>query len=253
MKCVILTGGYGSRMGEETVAVPKPMLIVGNRPLLWHIMKYYASYGFNEFILCLGYKQEIIKDYFINYDNNNTDITIRLGSSLSSHYETLHNEDWTITLVNTGLDTQTGGRIKRIQKYIDSTFMVTYGDGLSNIDLNSLLDFHKAKGKIATLSGVWSKSKFGNVELDNTGLVGSFNEKSDEHLINGGFFVFEPDIFDWIKDDSSSLEADVLPNLTDNQQLTAYLHKGFWGCCDSPKELRALNALYKTSAPWVNW
>ena len=139
MKCVILTGGYGSRMGEETVNVPKPMLMVGDRPLLWHIMRYYASFGFNDFILCLGYKHEVIRNYFLNYDSNNSDVTVKLGYNSSVKYEVVHGEDWIVTLVNTGLDTQTGGRIKRIQRYVDSTFMVTYGDGLSDVDLNYLL------------------------------------------------------------------------------------------------------------------
>ena len=253
MKCVILTGGYGSRMGEETVNVPKPMLMVGDRPLLWHIMRYYASFGFNDFILCLGYKHEVIRNYFLNYDSNNSDVTVKLGYNSSVKYEVVHGEDWIVTLVNTGLDTQTGGRIKRIQRYVDSTFMVTYGDGLSDVDLNYLLEFHKSKGKTATLTSVLSKSKFGNVEMDSAGVVKSFNEKSDEHLINGGFFVFEPDIFNWIDDDSISLESDVFPSLTYNNQLVAYLHKGFWGCADTVRELAMLNTLYNNAAPWVNW
>jgi glucose-1-phosphate cytidylyltransferase len=253
MKCVILAGGYGTRLREETSFIPKPMVLIGNKPMIWHIMKIYEYYGINDFIICLGYKGEIIRDYFINYGRNNSDCVVDTTSG-SIHF-TQVKENWKVTLVDTGLDTQTGGRIKRIEKYIEGDhFYVTYGDGLSDINLDNLFSHHKNKGGLATLTGVFSKSRFGELEVLPGDRIISLKEKSTSSLINGGFFVFESGIFQYIYGDNDSLESGVLTRLVEKGKLNMFEHTGFWQCMDTYKETLMLNDLWNSDqAPWKVW
>lgn len=255
MKVVILAGGMGTRMGIETITTPKPMIEIGDKPILWHIMKIYSHYGFNDFIICLGYKGNVIKDYFLDYAAMQYDCTISLRNSSYQIHHVNEESSWKITLANTGLNTQTGGRIKRIQRYLDNNpFMITYGDGVANININTLLTYHHNNNVYGTLTGIHNKSKFGEVEITDSGIISSFEEKSTTTMINGGFFVFEPVIFDLIKDDNDPLETGLLKRLTECRQLGLYEHKGFWGCMDSPKEVAALNNLWDSgNPPWKVW
>ena len=252
MKVIILAGGMGTRLAEETGLRPKPMVEIGGRPIIWHLMNTYADCGFNEFVLALGYKGELIKEFFLSYHSLNKNLTVNLdnGDCIAHSNESL---DWTVHLIDTGLKTMTGGRIKRLKDFIgNETFMVTYADGLSDIDINKLLEFHKSHGKIATVTTVPPPSRFGNLEIENNKVV-SFNEKPDEHngLINGGFFVFEPQIFDYIKDDQTSLEREPLENIAQDGELMGYEHKGFWQMMDTILEKRLLEDLWLTGkAPW---
>lgn len=256
MKVVILAGGFGTRISEESELRPKPMIEIGDKPLLWHIMKLYYQYNFNEFIICAGYKQHLIKEWFNNYRLFNNDITIDFSSNGDLTFETQNTENWKVTIVDTGLTTMTGGRIKRIQPYIkEESFMLTYGDGLSDINLNELLAFHQKQNKIATITGVKPNGRFGGLELSND-LVVSFREKSkqDVNWINGGFMVFEPQIFDYLTSDDCILERMPLETLSSQNQLSCYRHHGFWACMDTLNDKNRLTNLWRAhKAPWATW
>jgi len=255
---VILCGGRGTRLKEETEYRPKPLVEIGNKPILWHIMKIYSSFGFKDFILCLGYKGEMIKDYFLKYEAMNNDFTIKLGSSPNIKFHSNHKEkDWTITLVDTGLTSNTGARIKKVEKYIDTDlFMITYGDGVADINIKRLLQSHKAHGTIGTVTGVHPSSRFGELMVKDKEVV-EFTEKPQTQtgFINGGFFVFHREFFGYLSsDDNCSLEGEPVKKLTKDKQLSVYLHKGFWQCMDTQRELDLLNELWKTGkAPWKIW
>lgn len=258
IKVVILCGGRGARLREETEIRPKPLVEVGNKPIIWHIMKMYAYYGFKDFILCLGYKGEMIKEYFLNYETMNNDFTIRLGNRNTIQFHSGHLEkDWNITLVNTGNEAQTGARIKRIEEYIDGDiFMVTYGDGVGNINIRKLLEHHKTSKKIGTVTAVHPPSRFGEVMIKGNNII-AFNEKPQitEGSINGGFFVFNRKFFNYLKkEDNCYLEGAPLEKLTKERQLSVYLHEDFWQCMDTQRELSILNELWKNKkAPWKVW
>jgi len=233
MKAVILAGGYGTRFGEETHLKPKPMIEIGGKPILWHILKIYSAYKINEFVICCGYKGNVIKEYFSKFD-----------SAL-----------WNIELVDTGIDTMTGGRIKRIQNHIDDTFCLTYGDGLSDVDINSLISFHKEKKSLATLTAIHPPERFGVLELSEE-YVTEFHEKhrGQSSWINGGFFVFEPEIFDYINDDTTILERAPLETLAKEKKLTAFKHNGFWHSMDTLRDKNNLENLWNSKkAPWKIW
>ena len=256
MKVVILAGGLGTRISEESHLKPKPMIEIGELPILVHIMKIYAAQGFNEFIICAGYKQRIIKEYFAHYFLYNNDVTF----DMQSNERIIHNtskDNWKVTVVDTGLNTQTGGRIKRIQKYIgNEPFMVTYGDAVGNIDLKALLDSHKKFGKIGTISCYNFGQSKGVVSIDKNGSVKSFREKTnlDGDLINIGFMIMEPKIFEYIDGDNTPFEVEPLNNLVRDNQLNAYIHKGYWQCMDTLREKEKLEKLWNSgNAPWKIW
>lgn len=255
MKVCILAGGLGTRLTEETVIKPKPMVDVGDNPILWHIMKIYSSFGFKEFVIALGYKGEIIKDYFVNYRLRNQNLTV----SLETGNVTVHNGeqlDWTVHLLDTGLSTQTGGRIKRLAEFIgNEPFMVTYGDGVCNLNVESLLDFHRSHGKLATLTAVRPSARFGNVVFEGD-RVRSFEEKpqTGEGWINGGFFVLEPGVKDYIQDDETIWEREPMESLANDHNLMAYRHTGFWQCMDTIRDKKLLTDLwFSGGAPWKVW
>ena len=256
MKVVLLAGGLGTRLREETEVKPKPMVEVGGHPILWHIMKCYSFYGHSDFIICAGYKGEIIKNWFANFRILNSDFTVTLNDSLNlTFHSELEENGWTATISDTGAETMTGGRIKKIQKYVgNETFLCTYGDGLADVDLNQLLAFHKSHGKIATLTTVKPVSRFGVLDIDEESQVNSFLEKpQSEGAINGGFFVFEPAIFDYLEE-NSILEQEPLRRLASEGELMAYHHGGFWQPMDTYRELMILNELWKSGdAPWKVW
>jgi len=258
MKVVILCGGRGTRLREETEIRPKPLVEIGSRPILWHIMKIYSHYGFKDFVLCLGYKGDLIKDYFLNYEAMNNDFTINLGNRNDIAFHNSHLEkDWNVTLVNTGAQAQTGARIKKIEEYIEGeTFMVTYGDGVGNVDIMKLLRCHRENKCIGTLTGVHPSSRFGELLVKKKNIV-EFNEKPlvSPGYINGGFFVFNKDIFDYLEDDENcSLEHGPLGKLSADGELSVYKHDGFWQCMDTQRELDILNDLWKRDkAPWKVW
>ena len=252
---VILCGGMGTRLREETEYKPKPMVEIGGKPILWHIMKIYACYGFTEFILCLGYKGNVIKEYFFRYEMMCNDCTIRLGKGNNIIYQNGHKEqDFKITLVDTGYNTMTAGRIKRIEPYIKTdTFMVTYGDGLADIDILRLLNFHKSHGKMATLTASRPPSRFGILDLANDGTVNRFREKVETEWINGGFFVFQRDIFKYFTQDCM-LEQAPMEYMVNDGQLMAYRHDGFWIGMDTYREYEILNKMWDSEkAPWKLW
>jgi len=257
MKVVILAGGLGTRLSEETDLKPKPMAEIGEKPMLWHIMKIYSHYGFNDFILCLGYKGYMIKEYFANYFLHQADVTIDMKTNkMEVHHQKA--EPWKVTMVDTGLNTLTGGRIKRVQKYIgEKPFMLTYGDGVANVDLKKLTAFHKKQGKLSTMTAIQPLGRFGAVNIAGNGAVQSFQEKpqGDGAWINGGFFVLEPEIFNYITEgDSSIWERSPLEKLASEGQLAAYTHKGFWKCMDTLRDKTELEGLWKTgNAPWKLW
>lgn len=257
MKVVILCGGQGTRMREETEYRPKPMVEVGGRPVLWHIMKMYASYGFKEFILCLGYRGHMIKEYFLNYEAMNNDFTISLGETHSVAYHGRHEEQkFQVTLADTGLNTMTGGRLKKIQKYVGSEpFMLTYGDGLADVDIPSIVKFHESHGKIATISTGRPTSRFGVLDVNDGQEVVSFVEKPNlEGWANIGFFVFQPEIFRYLGSDDCILERDPLEALARERQLCAYHHNGFFFAMDTYREYLALNEMWNAgNAPWKVW
>lgn len=258
MKAVILAGGLGTRLSEETTVRPKPMVEIGGKPILWHIMKHYAHYGYNDFVICLGYKGHIIKEYFINYYLYNSDITVEVGSNnLEVHYST--SESFKVTLIDTGNDTNTAGRIKRIQKYTgNEPFMLTYGDGVSDVKLDQLLKFHQQHGKLATLTSVQMPGRFGNLDTDENSIVNNFSEKPDGDgtWINGGFFVLEPGIFDYLEGDMDQVqwERQPLAAIAGNGQLAAYRHHGFWKCMDALRDKIELEECWESGkAPWKIW
>ena len=256
MKVVILAGGYGTRISEETETRPKPMVEIGGKPILWHIMKIYSHYGFNEFVICTGYKGYFIKEYFANYFLHQSDLTIDLkDNSRTIHSNT--SEDWKITIVDTGLTTMTGGRIKRIQKYIgDEPFLLTYGDGLSNVNIAELVANHKNSRKLCTVTGIRPQGRFGLMKIGLNNEVIGFSEKKDEDnsLINGGYFICESGIFDYLKDDSTIWEREPLENLAKNGFLNLNFHDGFWKPMDSLKDKIELNELWNNDvAEWKIW
>lgn len=254
MKVVILAGGFGTRISEESHLKPKPMVEIGEKPILWHIMKIYSHYGFNEFIICLGYKGYVIKEYFSQYYLYESDITFDFhnGNQNIIHYHRA--EPWKVTLVNTGLETMTGGRVKRIQPYVgNEPFMLTYGDGVADVNIDDLLEFHKNHGKIATLTSVQPEGRFGALVLGTNDQVNGFNEKpkGDGTWINGGFFVFQPEVFDYLIDDHTILERAPLENLARDGQLMSYKHSGFWQPMDTIRDKKLLDNLWETGkAPW---
>ncbi|MDI6781648.1 MAG: glucose-1-phosphate cytidylyltransferase [bacterium] len=255
MKVVILAGGYGTRLSEETVLRPKPMVEIGGKPILWHIMKIYSHYGFNDFIICLGYKGYAIKEYFSNYFLHMSDVTFDMSNN---SIETLkqYAEPWRVTLIDTGQETMTGGRIKRIQKYVDGTFMLTYGDGVGDVNIKELVDFHAKNGKLATLTSVQPPGRFGLLDIDNNYHVRKFSEKpsGDGAWINGGFFVLEPEIFKYISGDETLWEREPLIQLASDKQLMSYQHRGFWQPVDTMREKNILEELWDgKKAPWKVW
>jgi glucose-1-phosphate cytidylyltransferase len=257
MKVVVLCGGQGTRLREETEYRPKPMVDIGGRPILWHILKTYAHYGFNEFVLTLGYRGNMIKDYFLSYEAMNNDFTINLGHKSSIRYHGLHEEqDFQVTLVDTGLETLTGGRVRRIQRYIpDDTFMVTYGDGLADVDICKLIDFHHSHGKLATVTAVQPFSRFGVLKVDSNGQVNSFDEKpQSDAWISAGYFVFHRRIFDFLDADQTILEREPMEKLASEGQLMYYRHTGFFYAMDTYREYKALNDMWTAGeAPWRVW
>lgn len=258
IKVVILCGGRGSRLREETEVRPKPLVDIGERPIIWHIMKTYAQFGFRDFILCLGYKGEMIKEYFLNYEAMNNDFSITLGNPNKINFHNAHLEkDWDVTLVNTGRTAQTGTRIKRIEKYIDGdTFMATYGDGVGNINIRDLLEYHRKNKKIATVTGVHPPSRFGELLFKGKNVL-EFHEKPQvsQGFINGGFFVFQKEFFNYLEDiDNCFLEGKPMERLSKEGELAIYRHNGFWQCMDTQRELDVLNELWKEDrAPWKIW
>lgn len=255
MKAVILAGGFGTRLSEETHRIPKPMVEIGGRPILWHILKTYSHYGITEFIICLGYKGYVIKEYFFHYGLHMSDITIELESgNLEIHQNT--SEPWKVTLIDTGLHTQTGGRLRRVRDYIgDETFCFTYGDGLSDVPIDRLVAFHRAHGRHATVTVVTPPGRFGVLELDGDRAVG-FREKpvGAENTINGGFFVLEPEAIDTIDGDQAIWENEPMHRLVDGDQLRAYRHDGFWQPMDTLREKQRLEAMWDAGdAPWKVW
>ena len=252
VKVGILAGGLGTRLSEETEVKPKPMVEIGEYPMLWHIMGIYGRQGFNEFAVALGYRGEVIKRYFLDYHRISSDITVSLADGRVSPHEA-EIEDWVIHLVDTGIPTNTGGRVKRLQPWVgDATFMLTYGDGVADIDLHALLAFHRAQGRLATVTAVRPPARFGGLVFDGD-LVAEFTEKPQigEGWINGGFFVVEPEVFDYIPADSTIWESEVLERLAAERQLAAYRHEGFWQCMDTLRDVRLLRSLWESgSAPW---
>ncbi len=254
MKTVILCGGLGTRLSEETRVKPKPMVEIGGRPILWHIMKIYECHGFTDFVLALGYKGEVIKDYFLNYHGNMSDLTVDLKSG-RVEYSNPTAEDWRVALVDTGPETQTGGRLLRLKDRLqpDGAFMLTYGDGVSDINLSELMAFHRSHGRLATVTAVRPPVRFGELRLENQRVI-EFEEKpqAGEGWINGGFFVFEPEVFDFIADDSTMLERAPLEQLAQKGELMAYQHHGYWHAMDTLRDRNALNELWASGhAPWI--
>ena len=255
MKVVILAGGLGTRLSEETVIKPKPMVEIGGKPMLWHIMNIYAAYGYKEFVIALGYKGEIIKDYFINYHHRVRSLSVKITTGEVIIHEG-DSEDWTVHLVDTGIDTQTGGRIKRLAKFIgDEPFMLTYGDGVSNVNIRELIEFHKSQGRLATITAVRPPARFGQMVVE-AGKVVQFQEKPQigEGWINGGFFVLQPEILEYITDDQTSWEFDSLEKLAADGQVAAYEHDSFWQCMDTVRDVNLLEKLWQDgNAPWKTW
>ncbi|MDR2579699.1 MAG: glucose-1-phosphate cytidylyltransferase [Fibromonadaceae bacterium] len=257
MKVVILAGGYGTRISEESYLKPKPMIELGGQPILWHIMKSYSHYGYNEFIICCGYKANVIKEYFANYYLYRSDMTFDFANN---GYMTIHNniaEPWRVTIVDTGLDTLTGGRVKRVAKYLkNETFMLTYGDGVCDVNINELVKYHHKHGKLATITAVRPSSRFGNLTINEKNMVSNFAEKRQENsgYINGGFMVLEPNFLDHISGDETILEHEPLEYAANSNNLIAYIHNGFWSCMDTMRDKQHLESLLATGkAPWEVW
>lgn len=258
MKVVLLAGGYGTRISEESQYKPKPMIEIGDKPILWHIMKEYSYYGFNDFIICAGYKQHMIKEWFADYFLHNSDITFDFSTGENNMI--VHNQycdPWKVTIVDTGLNTMTGGRLKRVQKYVgNETFMMTYGDGVCDVDIAKLLDFHRGHGKKATLTAVLQEQGKGVLDIQRDGAVHSFREKkkTDGVPINAGYMVLEPDVFDLIDGDNVSFENEPLELLVNKGELMSYVHRGFWQCMDTLREKNLLEHLWDNNiAPWKRW
>lgn len=257
MKVVILAGGLGTRLGEETSIRPKPMVEIGGYPILWHIMKLYSHYGYKDFVILTGYKQEVVKDYFVNYYMNNSDITVDLSNN-NVRVHRNHCEPWSVTISYTGRETMTGSRIRKIKNFIgDNPFMLTYGDGVSDVNIKSLVDFHVKSKKLCTLTSVQPSGRFGAIEAQEDGVVTSFKEKpkGDGSWINGGFMVCEPKIFDYIPDGENVIwEQEPLKGLVEKGQLATYKHEGFWKPMDTLKDKNDLNAMWESNnAPWKVW
>jgi glucose-1-phosphate cytidylyltransferase len=255
MKVVILAGGLGTRISEESHLKPKPMIEIGDQPILWHIMKIYSAYGYNDFVICLGYKAYLIKEYFADYFLHTSDVTF----DLTNNSMTVHNnfsEPWKVTLVDTGLNTMTGGRIKRVQKYLNGEpFMLTYGDGVSNVNISDLEKFHASHGKIATMTAIRPEGRFGMLDVQN-GQIHSFREKNqtDTGFVNGGFMVLQPEIMDYLDGDQTIFEQNPLETLANIGQLMAYTHEGFWQCMDTQRDKKGLDDLWISGeAPWKVW
>jgi glucose-1-phosphate cytidylyltransferase len=256
MRTVILAGGLGTRLSEETSVRPKPMVEIGGQPILWHLMNIYAHYELKRFVLALGYKSEVIKDYFLRYHATNSDITVSLCNGAVEYHKT-HRRDWEVRMIDTGVGTLTGGRLHRLEPHLRDagTFMLTYGDGVGDINIAELLEFHKQHGRIATLSAVRPPARFGTMQFDGNRVV-NFKEKpqTQEGWINGGFFVFEPAVFDYLHGDDTVLEADPLERLAENGELMAYRHYGFWQCMDTVRDRNRLQSLWESGeAPWKVW
>ena len=258
MKIVILAGGLGTRLSEETELKPKPMVEIGGRPILWHIMKIYSYYSYNDFIILTGYKSHVIKDFFINYYSRYSDITVDMAENAIEIHKT-RTEPWKVTMLYTGQDTMTGGRIKKAQKHIgNERFMLTYGDGVSNIDIHRLIQFHEESGRLATLTATQPQGRFGSLELAGDSIVSSFAEKKDnkDNWINSGYFVLEPQVFDYIENENDmiSFEQEPLRNLTADGELNAYKHNGFWKPMDTLRDKIELTKMWNTgNAPWAKW
>ena len=255
MKVVILAGGLGTRLSEETLLKPKPMVEIGDRPILWHIMKSYAAHGFNEFVVALGYKSESIKDYFVNYRYRAGNLTVRLGSGEITVHQS-ESEDWTVHLLDTGHDTQTGGRVKRAAKFVGTEpFMLTYGDGVCNVNIRDLLDCHRKHKKLAVVTAVRPPARFGSMAMEGEKVV-RFEEKPQlgEGFINGGFFVLDPAVADYVADDSIIWEREPMERLAADGELVAHKHDGFWQCMDTLRDVRLLESLWQSGkAPWKVW
>lgn len=256
MKVVILAGGFGTRISEDSHLKPKPMIEIGEKPIMWHIMKLYSQYGFHEFVICLGYKQYVVKEFFADYFLHTSDVTFDLANNQME----VHNnyaEPWKVTLVDTGLNTMTGGRVKRIRPYVgEEPFMLTYGDGVSNVNIDELVKFHKSHGKIATITTVSVAQRFGVLDIDENGQINAFREKAalDNSLINGGFMVFNPEVFDYLGGDATVLEKEPLERLAQDGQLMSYRHDGFWKCMDTKREKEQLEDMWQSgNAPWKVW
>ena len=258
MKVVILCGGYGTRIRDVSEDIPKPMIPIGSYPMVWHIMKYYSSYNYNDFVLCLGYKKDIIKDFFLNYEAHTKDFTVSLGDKDKIEFHTDHDESsWNVTLADTGLESMTGARIAKIKKYVGGEdFMLTYGDGVGDIDIDALVDFHKSHGKILTVTGVRPPGRFGELMSD-SGQVVEFNEKPQATggRISGGYFVVSSKIFDYLNNDNSLVfEKEPMMNLVKDGELMMYEHDGFWQPMDTSREYSLLNSMLDSgNAPWVRW
>ena len=256
MKVVILAGGFGTRISEESYLKPKPMVEIGEQPILWHIMKYYSEFGYHDFVICLGYKQYVVKEYFADYFLHTSDVTFDLANNRMEVHNN-YSEPWRVTLVDTGLHTMTGGRIKRVRDYIgDETFLLTYGDGVSTVDLTALVEFHKKHGKVATITGVNVGQRFGVLEVDADGAIREFREKNDDDgkIVNGGFMVMEPGVFDYIGGDETVFEKAPLENLAADGQLMVYRHNGFWKCMDTQRDRMQLEKMWQEgNAPWKIW
>lgn len=257
MKVVLLAGGFGTRISEESEHKPKPMIEIGGKPILWHIMKEYSYYGFNEFVICAGYKQYYIKEWFADYFIHNSDITFDFtqGNKMIVHQQ--HSEPWKVTVIDTGLNTMTGGRIKRIKSYIgNEQFLMTYGDGVSDVNINDLIDFHRSHGKIATLTSVNVNQRFGILDIGKNNDILAFREKSsdDGSKINAGYMVLEPEIFDYIEGDDTVFEKAPLERLAAEGQLKSFYHNGYWQCMDTKREKDKLEELWASgNAPWKKW
>lgn len=256
MNVAILAGGMGTRLAEETELKPKPLVEIGGLPIIWHIVKHYTSHGFSDFWVAVGYKGEMIKRYFVDYATLSGSVSVSVRSGEVERHESDNHDDWTVHIIDTGLETQTGGRIKRLQPWLASeTFMATYGDGVCDIDLRRLLEFHRSHGKIGTVTAVRPPARFGGLVFDGD-LIAEFTEKPQigEGWINGGFMVFEPGVFDYLDSDDSSLEADALERLAEDGQLAAYRHELFWQCMDTLRDKRLLDRLWEEGeAPWKSW
>lgn len=258
MKVVILAGGYGTRISEESHLRPKPMIEIGDKPILWHIMKIYSHYGYNDFIICCGYKHYVIKEWFADYYLHNSDISFDFtNDNKMTVLNTSAVEPWKVTLIDTGLNTMTGGRVKRIRKYVgDEPFMLTYGDGVADININELVKFHQSHGKIATITTVNVGQRFGVIEMDDSDTIKAFREKSDSDgsVINGGFMIFQPEIFDYIDDDTTVFERKPLESMAKMGELKAYKHNGFWHCMDTQRDKMNLEEWWASGkAPWKLW
>jgi len=257
MKVVLLAGGFGTRISEESHLRPKPMIEIGGKPILWHIMKGYSTFGYNDFIICCGYKGYIIKEYFADYFLHNCDVTFDFRKDNSMHIHNNNTEPWRVSLIDTGLNTMTGGRIKRIQPFIgDSTFLLTYGDGVSDVNITNLINFHISHKRYATITTVNVSQRFGVLDIGEDGIVSSFREKSDDDsaLINGGFMVLEPAVFDYIIGDDTAFESISLELLSAQKQLMAFRHDGFWQCMDTQRDRQKLENLWESgAAPWKIW